>query len=65
MNCFQVGGVTTQQISVYEEFARNIPGFLAANMGPDSAILAAKQAAANAANAGQPPVSLIGTAQAI
>lgn len=26
----KVGGVTPQQIAVYEEFARNIPGFLAA-----------------------------------
>ncbi|KAL5022887.1 hypothetical protein ScPMuIL_002042 [Solemya velum] len=25
----KVGGVTTQQIAVYEEFARNIPGFMA------------------------------------
>jgi hypothetical protein len=25
---FQVGGVTPQQLAVYEEFGRNIPGFL-------------------------------------
>ena len=28
LQCFQVGGVTSQQIAVYDEFARNIPGFL-------------------------------------
>ena len=25
---FQVGGVTPHQIAVYEEFGRNIPGFM-------------------------------------
>lgn len=29
--CVQVGGVDAKQLAVYEEFARNIPGFLPSN----------------------------------
>jgi len=29
--CVQVGGVDPKQLAVYEEFARNIPGFLPSN----------------------------------
>lgn len=32
----QVGGVTPAQISVYEEFAHNIPGFLPTNETPQA-----------------------------
>lgn len=28
---FQVGGVDPKQLAVYEEFARNVPGFLPSN----------------------------------
>lgn len=31
MHVFQVGGVDAKQLAVYEEFARNIPGFLPSN----------------------------------
>ena len=49
--CFsivQVGGVTSQQISVYEEFARNIPGFLNSGESPQNTGFMAKPMASYA-----------------
>ena len=52
--------MTSQQIAVYEEFARYIPGFLSTPVNQDPAVLLAKQVTA-AGNVpmpgGQPPVS--------
>lgn len=31
MSVLQVGGVDPKQLAVYEEFARNVPGFLPSN----------------------------------
>ncbi len=38
----QVGGVTSQQFAVYEEFARSVPGFLSTSQMQDPAVLIAK-----------------------
>ena len=58
----KVGGVTHQQIAVYEEFARNIPGFsLNTTAKPDqqqqAALAAAGAAAASYMNRMPPQVS--------
>jgi CCR4-NOT transcription complex subunit 1 len=42
----KVGGVTSQQMAVYEEFARNIPGFLPLT-DRDAALFIPKSVAVN------------------
>lgn len=60
----KVGGVTHQQIAVYEEFARNIPGFLPtgheapATVAAAAAVAAAAQAAAAVAAGNVPAYTL-------
>ncbi|XP_013418035.1 CCR4-NOT transcription complex subunit 1 [Lingula anatina] len=58
----KVGGVTPQQISVYEEFHRNIPGFLpnAPETAPPTSAAAAAAAAAGVYPA-KPPASYAAT----